>query len=140
MDAHFTKDLGLDSLDAVEIVTAFEDEFGEMFVYVPCVWSVSCKGESSPSLITRVHTTLERKCSCLWLKVLACEKGAGSWERRVVFCLSYCMIATSLYYSLTHSFTHPFISGVTIPDDEADQILSGASAVKYFETHKGKSA
>lgn len=29
MDAHFINDLGLDSLDAVEIVMAFEDEFGE---------------------------------------------------------------------------------------------------------------
>ena len=28
VDAHFVKDLGLDSLDAVEIVMAFEDEFG----------------------------------------------------------------------------------------------------------------
>ena len=27
-EAHFVKDLGLDSLDAVEIVMAFEDEFG----------------------------------------------------------------------------------------------------------------
>lgn len=27
MDAHFINDLGLDSLDAVEIVMAFEDEF-----------------------------------------------------------------------------------------------------------------
>ena len=27
-DAHFTNDLGLDSLDAVEVVMALEDEFG----------------------------------------------------------------------------------------------------------------
>lgn len=26
--AHFTKDLGLDSLDTVEVVMAFEEEFG----------------------------------------------------------------------------------------------------------------
>lgn len=29
MEAHFMNDLGLDSLDAVEIVMAFEDEFGQ---------------------------------------------------------------------------------------------------------------
>ncbi|EDV27696.1 expressed hypothetical protein [Trichoplax adhaerens] len=28
MDAHFINDMGLDSLDTVEIVMAFEDEFG----------------------------------------------------------------------------------------------------------------
>ncbi|XP_064406262.1 acyl carrier protein-like [Halichondria panicea] len=28
LEAHFTNDLGLDSLDAVEVVMAFEDEFG----------------------------------------------------------------------------------------------------------------
>ena len=27
-DAHFQKDLGLDSLDTVEVVMAFEEEFG----------------------------------------------------------------------------------------------------------------
>lgn len=27
MDAHFTKDLGLDSLDTVEVLMAIEDEF-----------------------------------------------------------------------------------------------------------------
>lgn len=31
MDAHFINDLGLDSLDVVEIVMAFEDEFGRLF-------------------------------------------------------------------------------------------------------------
>ena len=34
MDAHFINDLGLDSLDAVEIVMAFEDEFGQSQVMV----------------------------------------------------------------------------------------------------------
>lgn len=34
MDAHFINDLGLDSLDAVEIVMAFEDEFGQPRVVV----------------------------------------------------------------------------------------------------------
>ncbi len=29
LEAHFTNDLGLDSLDAVEVVMAFEDEFGK---------------------------------------------------------------------------------------------------------------
>ena len=28
MEAHFINDLGMDSLDAVEVVMAFEDEFG----------------------------------------------------------------------------------------------------------------
>lgn len=28
MESHFVNDLGLDSLDVVEIVMAFEDEFG----------------------------------------------------------------------------------------------------------------
>ena len=32
MDAHFINDLGLDSLDAVEIVMAFEDEFGKVLI------------------------------------------------------------------------------------------------------------
>ena len=31
MEAHFINDLGLDSLDVVEVVMAFEDEFGESF-------------------------------------------------------------------------------------------------------------
>lgn len=31
LTAHFVNDLGLDSLDVVEIVMAFEDEFGELF-------------------------------------------------------------------------------------------------------------
>lgn len=30
--SHFTKDLGLDSLDQVEIIMAMEDEFGEYFI------------------------------------------------------------------------------------------------------------
>lgn len=30
IDAHFINDLGLDSLDVVEIVMAFEDEFGKL--------------------------------------------------------------------------------------------------------------
>ena len=29
LESHFINDLGLDSLDVVEIVMAFEDEFGE---------------------------------------------------------------------------------------------------------------
>lgn len=29
MDSHFMNDLGLDSLDQVEIIMAMEDEFGE---------------------------------------------------------------------------------------------------------------
>ena len=29
LEAHFMKDLGMDSLDAVEVVMAFEDEFGK---------------------------------------------------------------------------------------------------------------
>lgn len=29
LEAHFINDLGMDSLDAVEVVMAFEDEFGE---------------------------------------------------------------------------------------------------------------
>ena len=29
LDAHFINDLGMDSLDAVEVVMAFEDEFGK---------------------------------------------------------------------------------------------------------------
>ncbi len=38
MDAHFVKDLGLDSLDAVEIVMAFEDEFGTLVcIYFPAL-------------------------------------------------------------------------------------------------------
>jgi hypothetical protein len=38
LDAHFTKDLGLDSLDAVEIVTAFEDEFGSLLLFFEGTW------------------------------------------------------------------------------------------------------
>ena len=34
LKADFVKDLGLDSLDAVELVVAFEDEFGELTVKV----------------------------------------------------------------------------------------------------------
>lgn len=30
--SHFMKDLGLDSLDQVEIIMAMEDEFGEYFI------------------------------------------------------------------------------------------------------------
>ena len=29
LEAHFMNDLGMDSLDAVEVVMAFEDEFGK---------------------------------------------------------------------------------------------------------------
>ena len=32
LEAHFFNDLGMDSLDAVEVVMAFEDEFGEWSV------------------------------------------------------------------------------------------------------------
>ena len=32
LDSHFINDLGLDSLDVVEIVMAFEDEFGKCVV------------------------------------------------------------------------------------------------------------
>ena len=47
MDAHFINDLGLDSLDAVEIVMAFEDEFGQSRVVVQgwCGWVPSWDGE-----------------------------------------------------------------------------------------------
>jgi len=31
LDSHYINDLGLDSLDVVEIVMAFEDEFGEYY-------------------------------------------------------------------------------------------------------------
>ena len=30
IDAHFINDMGLDSLDVVDILMAFEDEFGEI--------------------------------------------------------------------------------------------------------------
>ena len=30
VEAHFINDLGLDSLDVVEVVMAFEDEFGKV--------------------------------------------------------------------------------------------------------------
>lgn len=44
--SHFMKDLGLDSLDQVEIIMAMEDEFGEWLVGMPtCLcscWSVGC--------------------------------------------------------------------------------------------------
>ena len=30
VDAHFINDMGLDSLDVVDILMAFEDEFGEL--------------------------------------------------------------------------------------------------------------
>ena len=30
-EAHFINDLGLDSLDVVEVIMAFEDEFGKLF-------------------------------------------------------------------------------------------------------------
>ncbi len=32
MEAHFINDLGLDSLDVVEVVMAFEDEFGKYYM------------------------------------------------------------------------------------------------------------
>ena len=33
LDAHLINDLGLDSLDVVEVVMAFEDEFGNFFFF-----------------------------------------------------------------------------------------------------------
>ena len=39
LEAHFINDLGLDSLDAVEIVMAFEDEFGKL---LPVTFSKYC--------------------------------------------------------------------------------------------------
>lgn len=53
LEAHFMKDLGMDSLDAVEVVMAFEDEFGkfqgaviyrylcDLFLYI-CCWLTRC--------------------------------------------------------------------------------------------------
>ena len=34
LQAHFVNDLGLDSLDVVEIVMAFEDEFGKESIVI----------------------------------------------------------------------------------------------------------
>ena len=46
MEAHFMNDLGMDSLDAVEVVMAFEDEFGEpshlFHVCTACIINVEC--------------------------------------------------------------------------------------------------
>lgn len=36
LESHFINDLGLDSLDSVEIVMAFEDEFGQ-FHFIECL-------------------------------------------------------------------------------------------------------
>lgn len=44
MDAHFINDLGLDSLDAVEIVMAFEDEFGQLLKVMRASVCVSSVG------------------------------------------------------------------------------------------------
>lgn len=45
LESHFINDLGLDSLDVVEIVMAFEDEFGKLTEYHSmhimvhqCIW------------------------------------------------------------------------------------------------------
>lgn len=46
MSSHFMKDLGLDSLDQVEIIMAMEDEFGEHLCFLasptwrtPALWT-----------------------------------------------------------------------------------------------------
>ena len=44
VESHFLNDLGLDSLDVVEIIMAVEDEFGESsehFVEPVCMWKCS---------------------------------------------------------------------------------------------------
>ena len=38
LEAHFINDLGMDSLDAVEVVMAFEDEFGKNAHEVESKW------------------------------------------------------------------------------------------------------
>lgn len=39
-ESHFMKDLGLDSLDHVEVIMAIEDEFGKILII--CFYEVVC--------------------------------------------------------------------------------------------------
>ena len=54
MESHFMKDLGLDSLDQVEVIMAMEDEFGECLLtssfYTPVedgTYAITCGGRAA---------------------------------------------------------------------------------------------
>ena len=58
MESHFMKDLGLDSLDQVEVIMAMEDEFGECLLtssfYMPVedgTYAITRGGRAAPPIL-----------------------------------------------------------------------------------------
>ena len=58
LEAHFINDLGMDSLDAVEVVMAFEDEFGKSWYTVPVVLYMVHIQVKCPHAMHRVYCVL----------------------------------------------------------------------------------
>ena len=54
MDSHLINDLGLDSLDVVEVVMAFEDEFGKTYLFTVLL-SSSCEKVGYPIWVPEKH-------------------------------------------------------------------------------------
>merc|ERR1719494_43514 len=60
MDAHFINDLGLDSLDVVEIVMAFEDEFGIEVSDIEAEKIFTCK-DAVEITLAKLHISREEQ-------------------------------------------------------------------------------
>ena len=95
--SHFVNDLGLDSLDVVEIVMALEDEFGKWFLLLWTIWTphdnISCycittMFKKYPAFPIKLHSTQVSFCSHDNFKPVRKTKGALSDATCVVdvFC------------------------------------------------------
>lgn len=76
-DASFTKDLGLDSLDAVEVVMAIEEEF-----------AVEMSDEDAESVWTRACIPLNHANSAITAKSQRLEKPSATLKRPLKVCCS----------------------------------------------------
>ena len=67
MDSHLINDLGLDSLDVVEVVMAFEDEFGKTYLFTVLL-SSSCEKVGYPNWVPEEQDNVKYTfwCFCLF--------------------------------------------------------------------------